>query len=216
VSLLIVLLLLIALFRVTKLSFLPLKTKLDLNLFEDFKDGYELVMISDKIRDFKNLGIEIYIMSSVLYYSNHCGHCKNILLMLSKSSIKSDIHFLCIDKRFKIDDKIYIILENGEKILLPNTITKVPALMLLSRNNETIFGEKIQDHFNVLINNTKTIEDSRQQEMEPQSYDLTSMQGFVKSDNYSFVDMSPEELGAKGNTFLAKYSFCKKYNEYFE
>ena len=138
-------------------------------------------------------------MSSVLYYSNHCGHCKNILLKLSKSSIKSDIHFLCIDKRFKIDDKIYIILENGEKILLPNTITKVPALMLLSRNNETLFGNDIQDHFNVLINNTKTIEDSRQQIMEPQSYDLTNMTGFVKSDNYSFVDMSPEELGAKGN-----------------
>ena len=138
-------------------------------------------------------------MSSVLYYSNHCAHCKNILSMLSKSTIKSDIHFLCIDKRFKIDDKIYIILENGEKILLPNTITKVPSLMLLSRNNETLFGDDIQNHFNVLINNTKTIEDSRQEIMEPQSYDLINMQGFVKSDNYSFVDMSPEELGAKGN-----------------
>jgi hypothetical protein len=138
-------------------------------------------------------------MSIVLYYSNHCGHCKNILLKLSKSSLKSDIHFLCIDKRFKIDDKTYLMLENGEKILLPNTITKVPAIMLLSKNNETLFGKAIHKHFDVLINNTKQIVDSRQQTMEPQSYDLSSVAGVIKSDNYSFVDMSPEELGAKGN-----------------
>ena len=34
--------------------------------------------------------------------------------------MKSDIHFLCIDKRFKIEDKVYIILENGSEV----TVTK--------------------------------------------------------------------------------------------
>ena len=140
-------------------------------------------------------------MSRVLYYSNYCGHCKNILLKLSKSDIKSDIHFLCIDKRFVIEDKVYLILENGDKILLPKSIVKVPALMLLNRKNEILFGDDIHKHFDVLIQNSTQIKniDPRTATMEPESYSLGDSSGFVKSDMFSFVDMTPEELGAKGN-----------------
>jgi len=139
-------------------------------------------------------------MSRVLYYSNHCAHCKNILVKLSRSSIKADIHFLCIDKRFKIDGKTYIILEDGDKILLPKNISKVPALMLLYKNNEVLFGEEIENYFNVIIKNKEEIQtNNRNVESEPQSFSMMNSQGFVKSDVYSFIDLTPEELGAKGN-----------------
>ena len=40
-------------------------------------------------------------MSSILYYSNYCNNCKELLQKLAHSSIKDDIHFICIDKRVK-------------------------------------------------------------------------------------------------------------------
>ena len=140
-------------------------------------------------------------MSRVLYYSNYCSHCKNILLKLSNTEIKSNIHFLNIDKRFKIEDKVYIILENGDKILLPKEVTKVPALMLLYRKNEIIYGEEIHKHFDLLLENEKikTMGDPRTAQTEPQCFSMDDAHGFVKSDVYSYLDLSAEELGAKGS-----------------
>ena len=40
-------------------------------------------------------------MSTILYYSNYCEHSRKLLQSLSKTDIKKDIHFICIDKRVK-------------------------------------------------------------------------------------------------------------------
>ena len=59
-------------------------------------------------------------MSSIIYYSNFCEKSKRLLQVLAKSACSKDIHFLCIDKREKSQDGItHLILENGDKILLP-------------------------------------------------------------------------------------------------
>ena len=86
-------------------------------------------------------------MSSVLYYSNYCDKCKNILRIMGKSSEKDDMHFICIDKRFRNNDNgaVYVILENQQKLILPPQIQKVPALMLLKEGNKVIFGNEIVD-----------------------------------------------------------------------
>lgn len=139
-------------------------------------------------------------MSRVLYYSNFCSHCKNILVKLSNTEIKSSIHFLNIDKRFKIEGKVYIMLENGDKILLPKEISKVPALMLLYKNNEIIYGEDIHKHFDLLLENEKikTHGDPRTSQIEPQCFSMSDAHGFVKSDVYSYLDLTSDELAAKG------------------
>tara|TARA_Y100001970_G_C14258099_1_gene877164 strand:+ start:11034 stop:11624 length:591 start_codon:yes stop_codon:yes gene_type:complete len=140
-------------------------------------------------------------MSCVLYYSNYCGFSKNILTKLSRSNIKSDIHFLCIDKRVVNNNKTYIILENGDRVLLHPDVTKVPALMLLNKNNEILFGEDIHKHFEYQIRRkeVKTQVDPRTDKVEPESFSLNDLMGSVKSDNFSFIDMSAEDLSAKGN-----------------
>ena len=59
-------------------------------------------------------------MSSILYYSNFCEHSKKLLQTISKMNVQKDMHFICIDKREKdANNKIYIILENGQKIIMP-------------------------------------------------------------------------------------------------
>ena len=73
-------------------------------------------------------------MSSILYYSNFCQHSKSLLQNIGNSNVTKDVHFICIDKRVKEANKLYIVLENGQKIVMPESVTIVPALLLLSDN----------------------------------------------------------------------------------
>jgi thiol-disulfide isomerase/thioredoxin len=115
-------------------------------------------------------------MSMVLYYSNYCEKCKEILPILAQCQAKKDIHFVSIDNRVKKEDNcIYIILENQKELILPPNITKVPALLLLNRGSQVLFGKQILEH------------------IQPRQ-----MAG-VMSDNYSFLDQSVDSLSAKGD-----------------
>ncbi len=141
-------------------------------------------------------------MSSILYYSNFCENSKNILKLLAQSSAKNDMHFICIDKRFKKENgAVYVLLENNQEILLPPSVTQVPALLLLNRGHHVIFGNDIekfiQPQHNALKNNATMMNG------EPQAYlfgGQGSGSGFgVSSDNYSFLDQDADSLSAKGN-----------------
>jgi hypothetical protein len=124
------------------------------------------------------------------------------LTALSKSQVSNEIHFLCIDKRVKSGTGAWhIITETNEKVLLPPQVNRVPALLLLNKGHQVLYGDQILQHFqpkNVALNNEATNFNG-----EPNAFALgrESMgSGFgVASDNYSFLDQSPDELSAKGN-----------------
>jgi hypothetical protein len=136
-------------------------------------------------------------MSYVLYYSKYCDNCKSLLYNIGKSDIKNKTHFLNIDKRIKENQKLYILLENGKKILMPETITKVPALLLLNKGNQILFGNDVSNFYKPLLKEEKSravVFDG-----EPSAYSFTGETGSTMSDNYSFLDQNSEELKAKGN-----------------
>jgi len=141
-------------------------------------------------------------MSSIIYYSTHCDKSKAVLTALSKSQVSNDIHFLCIDRRVKSSTgAVHILTETGEKVLLPPQVNRVPALLLLNKGHQVLYGEQILQHFqpkNVALNDQATGFNG-----EPNAFALgrESMgSGFgVASDNYSFLDQSADELSAKGN-----------------
>lgn len=152
-------------------------------------------------------------MTSVLYYSNLCPKCKNILQLLSKSKVKDEIHFICIDRRVQTQDgTIAIIMQNGSQIGLPPEITKVPAMMLLNKGNMVLFGTQILEYLkpkeeayqaNAVMNNG-----------EPMAYMLGgggSLHGVV-SDNYSFLDQTSESLSAKGDGGLRQMHSYARIN----
>ena len=134
-------------------------------------------------------------MSTILYYSNHCNNCRSLIGMLAKTKLKDDINFLCIDKRVKGNNNAtYIVLENQQQVLLPPHVTKVPALLLLNRGNQVIFGEQIYQHFRPLeenLNKKATFNNG-----EPMAYSLGEMNSTC--DAYSYLDQSPDEMTAKG------------------
>ena len=137
-------------------------------------------------------------MSCILYYSNFCDHSKKLLQNISKSSLIDDIHFICIDKRIKEKDgKIYIILENGQKLIMPDNVDKVPALLLLSNFN-VLYGEDIYNY--AKPKQTQMVSQATMNNMEPIAYCLGGgAYGGIVSDNFSFLDMDSESLQAKGN-----------------
>ena len=140
-------------------------------------------------------------MSSILYYSNLCDHSKKLLQTLAKSPSSKEIHFICIDKRVKDPNgKIFIILENGQKIIMPENVTRVPALLLLNDNYKVLYGESILQHLKPRVEAAVRV--ATQNHMEPSAFSFNSASGssgFVASDQYSFLDMDADALKAGGN-----------------
>lgn len=139
-------------------------------------------------------------MSSILYYSKYCEVSKKYLQILSKSNMQKDIHFICIDKRVKdASNKTFIILENGQKIILPENVTRVPALLLLTKGYEVLYGERILEHLKP--RQEVEVRQATRNNMEPMAFSLGGGGGFsnIVSDQYSFLDQAPEDLEAKGN-----------------
>lgn len=139
-------------------------------------------------------------MSSILYYSKYCDVCKNYLQLLSKSNVQKDIHFICIDKRIKdANNKTYIILENQQKIILPENVTKVPALLLLNQGYQVLYGEKILEYLKP--RQQQEVKQATQNNMEPMAFSLGGGGGFgdIVSDQYSFLDQNEDDLKATGN-----------------
>jgi hypothetical protein len=139
-------------------------------------------------------------MSCILYYSKYCEVSKKYLQILSKSNIQKDIHFICIDKRVKeANNKTFIILENGQKIILPENVTRVPALLLLTKGYQVLYGEQILEHLKP--RQEVEMRQATQNNMEPMAFSLGGGGGFgdIVSDQYSFLDQAPEDLEAKGN-----------------
>lgn len=133
----------------------------------------------------------------ILYYSNLCKHSNELIQYISKTPYHKQIHFICIDNRYKDkNDQIQIILEDNTHIPLPEMINKVPSMLLIHKNNMVILGNNIKQHIE-----TELRQKPSQQIIEPESYDFGMIGGglrFIQSDVYSFLDQSVEELSAKG------------------
>lgn len=139
-------------------------------------------------------------MSSILYYSNFCEHSKKLLQQLSKSSVAKDIHFICIDKRVKENNKIFIVLENGQKIVMPENVNRVPALLLLNQGYNVLYGESILQHLKP--KQEVAVKKATQNNMEPMPFSFSGGSGpfsYIASDQYSFLDQDHESLSTTGN-----------------
>jgi len=131
-----------------------------------------------------------------MYYSKFCKNSDRIIQILSRSSVKDYIHFIPIDKRINNNGKVTILLDNGDKVLLPSNIEKVPALLLLHNGNRILFGDEILHFFRDDFDTER--KKSTNFNGEPLAYSFTGEMGTSMSDNYSYLDQSSDELGVKG------------------
>tara|TARA_Y100000591_G_scaffold331621_1_gene366082 strand:- start:11566 stop:12117 length:552 start_codon:yes stop_codon:yes gene_type:complete len=150
-------------------------------------------------------------MGKIIYYSNFCNNCKELLNIITKTDLVKDIHFICIDKRNQKNGKTYVILETNQEVVLPNNITSVPALLLLHDNFKTYFGEDILEYLKPIQKDQ--INTATNFEGEPNAFSLSNNLGGVASDNYSFLDQSSDDLMAKGSGGLRQmHSYATLYH----
>jgi len=141
------------------------------------------------------------LMSSILYYSNYCEHSKKLLQTISKSNnVQKTMHFICIDKRERdANNKVFIVLENGQKIIMPENINRVPALLLLDQGYNVLYGESILEHLKP--KQLADVKKATKNNMEPMAFAFGGGGGFndIISDHYSFLDQDNDSLKATGD-----------------
>tara|TARA_Y100000992_G_scaffold40709_1_gene22819 strand:+ start:1539 stop:2105 length:567 start_codon:yes stop_codon:yes gene_type:complete len=149
-------------------------------------------------------------MNSVFFYSNYCKHCEKILSDIIKHPLRNDLHYICIDKRRTNDEGITnIILENGTEMEMPNTLKKVPTLLLINRGNKIVEGNDIMVYLN------EQIGEPVRENNEPDCFSINSGSAFgVQSDSYSFYDMNADDLSAKGGGGVRQmHNYCTPMTE---
>ena len=144
-----------------------------------------------------------------LYYSQYCKYSSSILQELNKAGLQEKFNYICIDKRFVKNNITYIMLPNGQHFPLPPMINRVPIL-LLKPKFEILSGNQILEFIKP---QAKTIKEEKTMLYEePNPFDLsrdTLRSSGVASDNYSFLDMAPQELAPEGNGGMRQmYSYA--------
>lgn len=129
-------------------------------------------------------------MNNVLYYSNYCEYSKKIITHFSRSTIKDNTYFICVDKRCNKGEETYIILENGKDVPLPKVVQSVPSLIICSRGNMLLQGDQIYNYINYYKKQDTPLD-------EPQCF--SQQYDSFASDNFSFIDADPNEMNAQGN-----------------
>lgn len=135
-----------------------------------------------------------------LYYSNYCKHSKKVLDFLSKSGITEKLNCICIDKRKRDPNtnQMFIHLDDGKQVLMPPNLSSVPALLLINKGYSLVLGSDIIQHYEPEVK--KKLESANFGDGEPSSYTIKSSSGGsnIVSEQFTFYNMSPDELSAKG------------------
>jgi len=94
---------------------------------------------------------------TIFYYSNFCPHSQRVLQFMVRANLTTEAAFICIDKRGNDPNtnQMYIIMENGDRVLMPPNIHSVPALLMMSANYKVIYGDEIIRHYEPNIVNDK-------------------------------------------------------------
>lgn len=138
-----------------------------------------------------------------LYYSNYCKHSQRVLQFLVKGNLAEKLNFLCIDNREKdrSNNQVYIVLENGKKVIMPPNIQSVPSLLLVREGYRVILGDDIIQHYQIDANR-ETKKKISNQIHEPIGTELFLSNGGmnIRSEQYTEFNLTPDELSAKGSS----------------
>jgi len=135
----------------------------------------------------------------ILYYSNYCKHSQLLIQYLSKSDLRNKLSFICIDKRSRDqkNNQLYIILENGSKVIMPPNVHSVPALLLVKQNYHVIYGDEIKKYFEPRLEEQTNV--AQRNNGEPMAFSIGNSNGTnIVSEQFTFYSMTPEELSSKG------------------
>jgi hypothetical protein len=141
------------------------------------------------------------IKMDIIYYSNYCKHSQKLLQYLVKHGFNQSLNCVCIDQRTKDPNtgQTYLIVDRGTKVLFPPNIESVPALLLITDKYRVLLGEDIYRHFQPIVANQNNLATGNNGE--PTGFMLSNMTSSglnVVSEQYTYYNMTPDELSSKG------------------
>lgn len=86
---------------------------------------------------------------NLFYYSNYCKHSQKVLNLLMKAQLEREMEFICIDKRGRDPNtnQVFIMTDNGKRMLLPPNIHSVPAMLLVKEHYRVVYGDEILQYY---------------------------------------------------------------------
>jgi hypothetical protein len=74
-----------------------------------------------------------------------------------KARLENEIEFICIDKRGRdpATNQVFIVMDNGKRMLLPPNVHSVPAMLLVKDHYRAIYGDEILQYYESKIVNDK-------------------------------------------------------------
>jgi len=80
----------------------------------------------------------------ILYYSKQCRHSIQLLQALQRHPQKNDIYYIPIDRRrILANGAVYVMLDNGQEVILPPHIKQVPAYVSFPHGGKVLLGGDI-------------------------------------------------------------------------
>lgn len=153
-------------------------------------------------------------MSFVLYYKNKCEFTETLLAKLAKLSIPEySGHFICVDKRKRgADKKIYVILPNGQELVMPEVITSIPSLLILPKCT-VLTGNDIYKYFSPPEKTPDRKSIAEVSEPEPFSFSSMESTSALSSDKYSYYNQDDEPNPQSNNTYIQNSNSGSKMSE---
>ena len=143
------------------------------------------------------------LQKDIVFYSNYCLHCNNLLNKLSKTPIHSKIFYVCVD---------------DSKIKVPKIITRVPSLYLV--NDKRVLIENEIDNW--ADNQVSMIENQKKQKelQQPISDQIKNMENpspHPSQNNTNQSTPTPGDIMAyhgneMGGSLSTNYSFLEDSN----
>jgi len=136
----------------------------------------------------------------ILYYSNYCKYSNKMIQYLAKNNLTNKLNCINIDKRTRNPNtgQTMIHLENGSSVQLPPNVHSVPSLLLVKDKYAVIVGEEIYKHLSPKVSVQNAIATNYNGEPEAYMFAGSASGVNIMSEQYTYYDMSPDELSAKG------------------
>ena len=137
---------------------------------------------------------------------------------LAKNNLTNKLNCINIDKRTRNPNtgQTMIHLENGTSVQLPPNVHSVPSLLLVKEKYAVIVGEEIYKYLSPKVSVQNAIATNYNGEPEAYMFAGSASGVNIMSEQYTYYDMSPDELSAKGRGGMRQmYNYVPAMQEGF-
>lgn len=129
----------------------------------------------------------------VLYYGRTCPHSQDLIRLIAKQGIADKLRFVPVDQREQRGTQLLAVLDNGSRVLIPDGVKSVPALLDI-RDKNVYLGPQVGQRLAADAERAQRI--ATGVEKEPMAFSDIST---GDSSTFSFIGDDPTALLARGS-----------------